>query len=164
MVACRSLVVTAVRILVYGNSGSGKSTMARALAEEHGVPHLDLDTIAWGEIAVRRPLPDSIAALRAFIDAHDGWIVEGCYGDLIEAALPFCTELRFLDPGVAACQRNCRARPWEPHKYADPAEQERRLAFLLDWVADYETRDDEFSGARHRSIFAAFAGNKRRYP
>jgi len=151
------------RIVVYGNSGSGKTTMATALSRELGVPHLDLDTIAWAQIAVRKPLADSIAELRAFIDAHEGWVIEGCYGDLVEAALPLCTELRFLDPGIEICLRNCRARSWEPHKYDDSAEQDRRLAFLLDWVAGYDTRTDEFSAARHRAIFAAFPGPKQRF-
>lgn len=71
--------------------------------------------------------------------------------------------LHFLDPGVEVCVRNCLARPWEPHKYDDPTEQEQRLAFLLDWVRGYETRDDEFSASRHRSIFAAFVGEKHRH-
>lgn len=31
------------RIIVYGGSGAGKTTMARALSAELGVPHLDLD-------------------------------------------------------------------------------------------------------------------------
>lgn len=153
----------AQRIIVYGNSGSGKSTMARALSAELGVPHLDLDTIAWGDVAVRKPIDESIAELRAFIDANEGWVVEGCYGSLVEAALPHCTELRFLDPGVQACVRNCRSRPWEPHKYADPEEQARRIAFLLEWVAAYDERDDELSGPRHRAIFEAFTGTKRRF-
>jgi adenylate kinase family enzyme len=151
------------RILVYGNSGSGKTTMARALAAELGLVHLDLDAIAWGEIGVRKPLSASIAELHAFIDAHATWVIEGCYGTLVEAAAPFCTELRFLDPGVDACIRNCRARPWEPHKYPDPTEQERRLAFLLAWVRGYDARTDEFSAAYHEAIFAAFDGQKRRY-
>ena len=54
----------AARIIVYGNSGSGKTTMARALSAELGIPHLDLDTIAWGEVAVRKPIDESIAELR----------------------------------------------------------------------------------------------------
>lgn len=155
--------MTAVRIVIYGNSGSGKSTMAQGIARELGVPHLDLDTVAWAETAVRRPVAESVAALRAFIETHPNWVMEGCYGDLIEAALPNCTELRFLNPGVEACQRNCRSRPWEPHKYASMEEQNKFLEFLLTWVRDYETRDDEFSLARHRAIFERFGGTKREY-
>jgi adenylate kinase family enzyme len=42
-----------MRLLIMGNSGSGKSYRARALAAQHGLVHLDLDTIVWepGKIA-----------------------------------------------------------------------------------------------------------------
>ncbi len=40
-------------------------------------------------------------------------MLEGCYGDLVEAALPHCTELKFINPGVAVCVDYCRGRPWE---------------------------------------------------
>lgn len=33
------------RISVVGNSGSGKTTVARAIAEALGVPHLELDSV-----------------------------------------------------------------------------------------------------------------------
>ena len=36
-----------MKVLVYGNSGAGKSTYARALAAQHGLAHLDLDSIVW---------------------------------------------------------------------------------------------------------------------
>jgi adenylate kinase family enzyme len=46
-----------MKVLVFGNSGSGKSTYARALAARKGLAHLDLDSIVWepGKIAVQRP-------------------------------------------------------------------------------------------------------------
>jgi adenylate kinase family enzyme len=151
------------RILIYGNSGSGKTTMAREVARALGVEHLDLDLIAWDAPGERRSPAASVAMLEAYFAQHDGWVVEGCYGDLVEAALPYCTELRFLNPGVEGCVANCRARPWEPEKYASLEEQDRRLAFLLDWVRQYDTRTDEYSLARHRAIFDGFTGAKREY-
>lgn len=151
-----------MRYLIIGNSGSGKSWRARQLAERHGLAHLDLDTIVWepGQIAVPRPPEQARADLLAFIDAHEQWVAEGCYADLIEAALPSCTELVFMNPGREVCLENNRRRPWEPHKYASMQEQQSKLAFLLDWVADYYVRDDTMSYARHRRLFDAFGGHK----
>jgi adenylate kinase family enzyme len=149
-------------IVVYGNSGSGKTTMARELAAA-GLAHLDLDLIAWDTPGVRRPLSESVTALEEFVATHPDCVIEGCYADLVEAALPWCSELRFLNPGVEACLRNCRARPWEPEKYASAAEQDERLAYLLEWVAQYGVRDDEYSLRRHREVFAGFGGPRREY-
>jgi hypothetical protein len=57
--------------------------------------------------------------------------------------------------------QNCRARPWEPHKYASKAEQDANLPMLLDWVRAYDSRDDEFSLRAHRRLFKSFNGPKR---
>jgi adenylate kinase family enzyme len=151
------------RVLIFGNSGAGKSTLARQLAAERGLAALDLDSLAWqpGMPPRRRPLAESAAAVRAFTALHPSWVVEGCYSDLLELALPECTELVFLNPGVDACVAHCIARPWEPHKYTSKAEQDARLPLLLDWVRDYETRDDEFSLRSHRRLYDHFAGLKR---
>ena len=115
-----------MRVLLFGNSGSGKSTLARALAAEHGIVHLDLDSIVWepDKIAVLRPIEAIRASLDAFLQSHEQWVIEGCYGELIEIAAPACTELIFLNPGREACLANNLRRPWEPHKYASKAEQD----------------------------------------
>jgi adenylate kinase family enzyme len=151
-----------VRILVFGNSGSGKSTYARALARRHGLVHLDLDDIVWepGKIAVRRAEAAIAASLAAFLDENERWVIEGCYGDLVEAAAPRASELVFLNPGREACLANNRRRPWEPHKYASPVEQDAMLEALQAWVVAYYTRTDACSYREHRRIFDAHPGAK----
>lgn len=150
------------RLLVFGNSGSGKSTLAARIAQVPGLKHLDLDTIAWkpGQPGVRESLNKSYAAIDRFCVSNANWVVEGCYSTLLEYTADSASEIVFLNPGVDACQANCRARPWEPHKYSSPAAQDRNLAMLLDWVASYETRDDEFSLQHHIMLFASFDGAK----
>jgi adenylate kinase family enzyme len=151
------------RIVIFGNSGSGKTTMARFLAQQHGLAHLDLDSLAWDGPGVRRNPEASALAIREFLNLHRGWVVEGCYGDLLEQVLSAATEMRFLNPGVESCVLNCRSRPWEPEKYPSKAAQDHMLEFLLTWVREYETRADEYSLARHRRIFESFPGPKREF-
>lgn len=154
-----------MRVLVFGNSGSGKSTYARALAAAHALEHLDLDAIVWepGQVAVPREAEAVRGDLHAFIDAHPAWVIEGCYGDLVELAAPSSTELVFLNPGLEACLANNRRRPWEPHKYASLEQQNAMFDALQAWVADYYQRSDAWSYAAHRRVFDAHAGLKIEY-
>ncbi|MCI1710252.1 MAG: shikimate kinase [Chiayiivirga sp.] len=154
-----------MKILVYGNSGSGKSTYARALSERHGLTHLDLDSIVWvpGKIAVAREPDEVRAALSQFIATTPAWVIEGCYGELVEAAAPHCSQLVFLNPGLDACLGNNRQRPWEPHKYASMELQNSMLSKLQAWVAGYYDRDDAWSYRAHRAIFEAHGGSKHEY-
>ena len=150
-----------MRMVIFGNSGSGKTTLARRCAASLNLAHLDLDAIAWKSEGGRSAVSESFRQLHAFAAAHEGWVIEGCYGELIGEATTMATELVFLNPGVEACQRNCRARPWEPHKYPNREAQDANLNALLEWVAQYPTRTDEFSLAAHRAIFDRFPGRKR---
>lgn len=148
------------RIVIFGNSGSGKTIMARLLAEQFGLAHLDLDSLAWESPGVRRDREASTLSIREFLHLHTNWVVEGCYGDLLEQVVPVATEVRFLNPGVEACVVNCRARPWEPEKYPSKAAQDQMLEFLVEWVREYEVRSDEYSLTRHRQIYERFSGPK----
>ncbi len=151
------------RLLVVGNSGSGKSSYARRVATAGGATYLALDSIVWEphQIGVERPQADVRADLAAFLAAHERWVIEGCYGELIACALPACSRLLFLNPGLAACLANNRRRPWEPHKYDSPDDQARLLPNLQAWVESYYTRTDPWSYAYHRRLFDGFDGDKR---
>lgn len=153
-----------MRLAILGNSGSGKSTLARNLATRTGTPAVDLDTFAWepGQVAVPRDPALAAADVAAFCATHQAWIIEGCYAELIRATLPHRPTLVFLEPGVEACLAHCRARPWEPHKYASKAEQDARLTFLLDWVRAYYTREGDLSLAAHQALFEAYEGPKQK--
>jgi adenylate kinase family enzyme len=148
-----------MRVCVLGNSGSGKSTYAKTF----GVPVLELDAIYWEphQVAVSRPIEDVKRDLVVFMAGHREWVIEGCYADLIQQAASECDELVFLNPGVEACVANARRRPYEPHKYDRPEDQERMLAFLIAWIRQYTERDTNTGYAAHRRVFDAFAGRKR---
>lgn len=152
-----------MRLILLGNAGAGKSTMARRLIGEAPIPRLSLDQIAWDEGPKRKRLEESLRILIEFIQSNEQWVIEGCYSDLVEAALPFCTELRFLNPGTDVCVAHCYRRPWEPEKFPSQKDQADMLTYLVQWVREYETRDDEYGLKRHREIFDRFPGQKREY-
>lgn len=148
------------RTLIFGNSGSGKSTLAKRISSEAMVAHLDLDTLAWKGPAVREAFTVSEERIQDFIATNEQWVIEGCYASLIEVAAIQARSLIFLNPGTVTCQENCRLRPWEPHKYKSREAQDKNLPMLLDWVAQYESRADEFSLLAHRKLFESFVGTK----
>ena len=162
-----------MRTILLGNAGAGKSTMARRLIGNKDVPRLPLDEIAWALCAgfsapapggiTRMPLTESLRLLHEFMDSNEHWVMEGCYGDLVEAALPHCTELIFLNPGVETCVAHCLSRPWEPNKFPSAEEQNAMLQTLVAWVREYETRNDEYGLKRHQFIYDHFGGIKREY-
>jgi len=152
-----------MRIVILGNAGSGKSTLAKSLARTQGMPLLDLDTLVWepDRVAVVRPDELVLADLAQFCRESDDWVIDGCYGDLVAAVLPHSPLLIFLEPGEAVCVANCRARPWEPHKYRTQREQDEHLEHLLGWVRSYYGLDGAMSLAGHRAVFESYRGPKR---
>lgn len=150
------------KLLIFGNSGSGKSTLAKQLSQIASLTHLDLDTLAWLPTSppTRQPIIESAKTIDAFMAANDSWVIEGCYADLLEVALPAANEIIFLNLPVEACVENAKNRPWEPHKYESQEAQDANLGMLIDWIEQYTTRDDTFSYAAHQRLFEHFAGHK----
>jgi adenylate kinase family enzyme len=152
-----------MKVAIIGNSGSGKSTLARALAASPATATLDLDIVFWEPDKLEeRPSADRIAEVQRFCHAHDSWIIEGCYTDLIEVTFPWDPELIFLDLGQEICVENCRRRPHEPHKFTTKEDQDEKLDFLIKWVSDYYHRDGLISYDAHNNLFDRYEGPKRR--
>ncbi|WP_198006438.1 hypothetical protein [Cyanobium sp. PCC 7001] len=107
-----------MRLVLLGNAGAGKSSLARQLQARHPAERLSLDAVAFEPGSPqRRPLADSVAAVRRFIAAHEHWILEGWYADILAPVLKQAEEMIFLNPGVEVCAAHCRSRPFEPEKF-----------------------------------------------
>ena len=67
------------RVNVVGNSGSGKTTFAAALAARLGVPHVEIDALNWAPNWTE--VPDDVLRERVGqAVAADAWVVDGNYG------------------------------------------------------------------------------------
>lgn len=157
--------MTMRKILLFGNSGSGKSTLAKELCQAHGIAHLDLDTLAWQATTppTRKTLAESAQAIQTFIDDSDGWVIEGCYTDLLELAVYAANEIIYMNLPVADCIANAKSRPWEPHKYPSKEAQDANLELLLNWIDQYSVRKDTFSQSAHQAFYDSYDGMKRQY-
>lgn len=150
------------KILIFGNSGAGKTTLAKKLSDTFSLSHLDLDILAWlnTQPPTRKPLNESIGTIDDFLLNNPSWVIEGCYFDLLVHVSIKANKIIFLNPGTEVCIKNCENRPWEPHKYDSKEEQDKNLSMLISWVKDYETRNDEFSLKAHMSLYEMYKGDK----
>lgn len=150
------------KILIFGNSASGKSTLAKQLAQSDNLAHLDLDLLAWQPTnpPTRTPLDDSRKAIEQFIQLHTSWVIEGCYTDLLAMVEAASSEVIFMNLPVAQCIANAKSRPWEPHKYDSKEAQDANLAMLIEWISQYESREDTFSKHAHTEFYQNYLGDK----
>jgi adenylate kinase family enzyme len=142
--------------VIVGNSGSGKSTLAQELARRIDAPAIDLDPIHWQDRVGNQR--DEKLATDMVIEAaaKPRWIIEGVYGWLAAAALPFADSLIWLDLPWEVCREGLSRRgPW---KEATPDE----YAAFLQWAGDYWRRTTPTSFAGHLALFENFSGPKAR--
>ena len=160
------------KVLIFGNSSSRKSTLAKRLIEKDDLLHLHLDTIAWRKVEpscneppIRMPLTESGRLIQAFTQSAEernlGWVIEGCYTDLLELTKSAANEIIFLNLSIDECLQNAMARPWEPHKYESKEQQDANLSMLVAWIKEYESRTDGFSLMAHQQFYENFGGVKK---
>lgn len=58
------------------------------------------------------------------------------------------------------CITKANSRPWEPKKYHSKSAQDANLAMLIEWISQYEPRDDTFSKIAHLEFYQNYAGVK----
>lgn len=100
------------RILVIGTTGSGKTTLARALAARLGVPHGEQD--AWNHLPGWReaPLEEFRAQVNAFTTGP-AWVMDGNYGKARDLSWTRADTLVWLDyPAPVVFWRLLRRTFW----------------------------------------------------
>ncbi len=109
--------IEASRILIYGVTGSGKTTLARRLAEVTGLPCHGVDDLTWEPGWVVKPDAEQ-RQLIADLCAGDAWIIDSAYGIWLDIPLSRVDLIIALDYPrwtsfmrlTGRCIRNLRTR------------------------------------------------------
>lgn len=87
------------RIVIYGPTCSGKSTLARRIAQHLNIPCVELDAIFWKPDWVEKPLEEFRADVSAaLIKYPDGWVCDGNYSRVRDLTLPQADTVVWLRP------------------------------------------------------------------
>jgi adenylate kinase family enzyme len=140
------------KVAVFGNTGGGKSTLARRLAELTQLPLYPLDLIQWEPGGVEVPHAEYLKAHKELL-SRDAWIIDGygCFASawerfsaadtLIYIDLPLFTHFRwvtkrffnglFVNPEgwpenspVWSSAMNCYRVLWRCHRHLTPRYRE----------------------------------------
>ena len=72
-----------MRIHIIGGPGSGKTTLAKKIVANRGLPYMDLDDIQWDNsrntYGHKNPEEIRDAALLKFLKGNSLWVIEGTY-------------------------------------------------------------------------------------
>lgn len=79
--------MTASRILVYGVTGSGKTTLARQISERTGLPWHEMDQLTFEPGWITVPLAEQRRRVEA-ICAEPRWILDTAYSNWLDLVLP----------------------------------------------------------------------------
>ncbi len=84
-------------IVINGPTCSGKSTLARRLSQQLGVPHIELDALFWKPGWEKTPLEEFRTAISAALEKSvNGWVIDGNYSETRDLTLPLADTVIWL--------------------------------------------------------------------
>src|SRR4051812_1197151 len=143
------------RVHVTGASGSGTTTLARALADHWSVPHADADDYYWlptrPPYVDKRPPADRVDLMRAVFVPREAWVLSGSVLGWGEDVVAECDAVVFLtlDPE----ERLRRLEDREQRRRAGQDFDAEAWETFLEWARGY---DDPAFDRRSRAAHEAW--------
>ncbi|OHX14793.1 AAA family ATPase [Chromobacterium sphagni] len=152
-----------MKLVIIGNSGSGKTWLASRLAERHQAALIHLDHLFWQQGGFRAPRPaEEVDGMISAALSQSGWIAEGVFGDLAARFLPQADALIWLDADWTLCRARLQTRLAAQALHMGRPQDEASAKALLSWAENYGVRRGHCSHSGHLALYEGFAGHKRR--
>jgi adenylate kinase family enzyme len=124
--------MSADRILVYGVTGSGKTTLARRIADRTGLPWHEMDQLTFEPGWIVVPLEEQRRRVEA-ICAEPAWVLDTAYASWLDLVLPRVQLIVALDYprwlSLARLLRRTVARAADKRLVCNGNQESFRLAF-----------------------------------
>ncbi len=142
-------------MLVTGASGTGTTTLGRALADRWSVPHADVDDYFWlptsPPYTEKRPVEERLRLMNELFLPRSSWVLTGSVMGWGDSVLAVCDGVVFLVADSELRMRRLRERGVA--RYGEVDDVAHRA--FLEWARSYD--DPGFTGrsrARHERWLA----------
>lgn len=150
-----------IRILIIGNSGSGKTWLGKALSEKKKISLFQMDGIKWDQNGYEIPRSSlDIGKNLEDIKNQEKWILEVVFGKMAQNCLPFTDHLIWLDLPWEQCQKNLLIRGPQFENILNNDEKEKALKGLIECASTHYSRNDANSSGFFDKLYIDFNGKK----
>jgi len=154
--------MTFCRVHITGASGSGTTTLGRALAAEWAVPHHDTDDYFWEPTdppyTVKRDAGERLALMNQMFVPRRAWVLSGSlmsWGDALVPAFDLVVFLR-LDPAIRMARLKTREELRVGAEAIAPSGRCRaRFLAFMEWAAGYDRPDFQGRSLKHHGEWLA---------
>jgi adenylate kinase family enzyme len=150
-----------MRTIIIGNSGSGKTWLAKRLASLKGCSVIHLDHIFWEPGGFDKKRSQAVVDMMiAESKKGESWIAEGVFGELADRFVDRAQCLVWLDIDWEACRDRLMKRGSESKRHMGRDESEEGLRKLVEWASQYYNRTDLRSHSGHQKLMMSFQGER----
>ena len=133
------------RIHIFGASGSGTTTIARAVSENLGYNHFDTDKFYWypteQPFTKSRPIEERLRLMNADLTSHDNWVLSGSLDGWGNPLVPLFDLVVFVY--VPQDVRMERLKKRESERYGKDVlpggSRYEATKEFIDWAAGYDS-------------------------